>query len=294
MDKESTMIFRSSLLWFLVHHIEQEHLDHECPIKEKQIRPQHSHKTLPSTLKKVATRTLRHRTGDSNQGNTSIFQSPLTSTPQHIFPQTLLHHSQQPPSTEMHQQDSPAIVAKVTVPAKPRCSERQRTATARFVEGWCALHLPTLSLALGVGAVQGRRNEHATTAATTTTPTTTTEGEMPPDDDVAYAVALGVEEACDEAPALGFLDEEDQAGAMEEPRRSDRERWATRRFAEGWFGEGVRWLAVALGGAVREGRARFKWGMRGCGRFRGFSGVLLDRVLELFERGAVRSDGVCW
>ena len=145
----------------------------------------------------------------------------------------------------MHQQHAPAIVAKVTVPAKPRCSERERTATARFAQGWCALHLPSLSLALGVGVVRGRRNDLATT---------TTEGELPPNDNIACA-ALEFE-ACNEAPALGFLDEEDQVfaqiGAMEEPRRSERERQATKRFEEGWFGERLPRLSSALGMAVTD------------------------------------------
>ena len=123
------------------------------------------------------------------------------------------------------------------------------------MNGWCALHLPSLSLALGVGAaVQARRNEHATRI--TTTAKTTSEAELPPNDDIACAAALVVEEACDEAPVLGLLDDEDQVGTMEEPRRSDRERRATRRFAEGWFGEWLPRLASALGVVVTDARVR--------------------------------------
>ena len=63
-------------------------------------------------------------------------------------------------------------------------------------------------------------------------------------------------EACDEAPALGFLDDENEAfapiGAMEEPRRSERERHATKRFEEGWFGERLPRLSSALGLAVTD------------------------------------------
>ena len=152
----------------------------------------------------------------------------------------------------MHQQDAPSIVGKVTVPAKPRCSERNRTATARFAQGWCALHLPSLSLALGLGAVaQGRRNDYATKM--------TTEGELPPNDDIACAAALGFE-ACDETPALGFLDKGDQRVAQisesEEPRRSERERQATKRFKEGWFGEWLPRLCSALGLAVTDRMGR--------------------------------------
>ena len=157
----------------------------------------------------------------------------------------------------MHQEYAPTIVAEVIVPVKPRCSERQRTATARFAQGWCALHLPSLSLALGIGAAyQGRKNDHVVTTITTTT---TTECELPPNDDITCA-ALGLE-GCDEAP--GFLEErekEDQActgiGAIEEPRRSERERHATKRFVEGCLSQWLPRLASALGLAVTDGKVR--------------------------------------
>lgn len=153
----------------------------------------------------------------------------------------------------MHQGYAPAIVAEVIVPAKPRCSERQRTATARFAQGWCALHLPSLSLALGIGAVvQGRRNDYATTTIATT------EGQLPRNDNIACA-ALGLE-ACDETPEFLEEEEEDQTctriGAMEEPRRSERERSATKRFVEGCLGEWLPRLASALGLAVTDGKVR--------------------------------------
>ena len=156
----------------------------------------------------------------------------------------------------MYESTAPAIVAKAGALNELRRSERQRSATARFVQSWCALHLPLLSLALGIGAiVQGRRNDHATKI------TTKTEGELPPNDniDIPCEVALGFE-ACDEVPALGLPDEEDQAFArfsgMEEPRRSERERRATTRFEEGWFGEWLPRLSSALGVAVIDGRVR--------------------------------------
>ena len=156
----------------------------------------------------------------------------------------------------MHESTAPAVAAKVGASNELRRSERERSATARFVQGWFALHLPLLSLALGIGAiVQGRRNDHATKI------TTTTEGELPPNDniDIPCAAALGFE-ACDEAPALGFPDEEGQAlariGGMEELRRSERERRATRRFEEGWFGEWLPRLSSALGVAVTDGRVQ--------------------------------------
>ena len=151
----------------------------------------------------------------------------------------------------MHNPTSPAVVATVNPSTEPRRSERERSATTRFAQGWCALHLPTLSLALGLGAVLGWRKDHAAT-------TTTTEIELPLNEDITCA-ATGLE-ACDEGPALGFLDEEDHAfdciGTMEEPRRSERERQATRRFEEGWFGWQLPRLASALGLAVTDGKVR--------------------------------------
>ena len=154
----------------------------------------------------------------------------------------------------MHQEYTPAIVAEVTVPAKPRFSERQRTATARFAQGWCALHLPSLSLALGIGAAyQGRKSDHATT-----TTMTTTEGELPLNNDIPCA-ALGFE-ACNDAPGSLEEMEEDQActgiGATEEPRRSERERHATKRFVEGCLSQWLPRLASALGLAVTDGKMR--------------------------------------
>ena len=152
----------------------------------------------------------------------------------------------------MHNPTAPAVISNVIAPTEPRRSERERSATARFAQGWCALHLPSLSLALGLGAVLGWKKDHAATT------TTTTEIELPPNDDIACA-ATGLE-ACDEGPALGFLDEEDHAfdciGTMEEPRRSERERRATRRFEEGWFGWHLPRLASALGLAVTDGKVR--------------------------------------
>lgn len=158
----------------------------------------------------------------------------------------------------MHQQNAPAVVANDTVNAKPRRSERQRKATARFAEGWCASNLPSLSLALGIGAVaQDPRDDHA--ATTTATATTTTAGELPLSDKVACLATLGCE-ACDEAPALGSLDEEIQGDAqideVEAPRRSGRKRHPTKRFEEGRFGEWLPRLCTSLGMAVADEKVR--------------------------------------
>ena len=91
---------------------------------------------------------------------------------------------------------------------------------------------------------------------------------LPPnDDDIACAAALGCEPWCDEARALGCPleeeeEEEDQAFAricavVEQPRRSERERQATKRFEEGWFGECLPRLSSALGvAAVTERMVR--------------------------------------
>ena len=88
----------------------------------------------------------------------------------------------------------------------------------------------------------------------------------PNDDDIACAAALGCEPWCDEARALGWTleeeeEEEDQAfaqiGAVVEPRRSERERRATKRFEEGWFGECLPRLSSALGvAAVTDRKVR--------------------------------------
>ena len=228
-----------------VNYIRQGHLENELPTKESRF----VHSTV--TERSLQRRKLQqeHHSTDRrlSSRHTSILQSPLTPAPLDIF----LKPSPSLAATyidKMHQQHAPAIVPKVSAPAKPRCSERERKATARFAQGWCALHLPSLSLALGVGAVRGPRNDYGTT----------TEGELPPNDDTSCA-ALGFE-AWDEVPALGFPDEEDQTfypiGAMEEPRRSERERQATKRFEEGWFSERLPRLSSALGMAVTDRKVR--------------------------------------
>ena len=43
--------------------------------------------------------------------------------------------------------------------SQPRNSERARRATKRFEEGWFGAHLPSLSLALGLGLPELRHSE---------------------------------------------------------------------------------------------------------------------------------------
>ena len=58
--------------------IKQEHLDHECPTKEKQIRPRHSHKTLPSTQKNLQQKYHGPEQQTQLKAHTSILQPPST------------------------------------------------------------------------------------------------------------------------------------------------------------------------------------------------------------------------
>lgn len=155
----------------------------------------------------------------------------------------------------MHTQNAPAIPTATDTP-QARRSDRERKATARFAEGWFGLQLPRLSSALGVGtAGKGPESNRATK---TTTNTKTIENEASPScDDEPRALCF---EACDEVQILGVMIEEKEGDHDEvrasEPRRSGRERKATRRFEEGWFGGRLPNLSAALGVVVSEGKGR--------------------------------------
>ena len=155
----------------------------------------------------------------------------------------------------MRTQNAPAIPTTTDTP-QARRSDRERKATARFAEGWFGLQLPRLSSALGVGtAGKGPESNRATK---TTTDTKTIENEASPScDDEPRALFF---EACDEVQILGVMIEEKEGdhdgGRASEPRRSGRERKATRRFEEGWFGGRLPNLSAALGVVVSEGKGR--------------------------------------
>ena len=154
----------------------------------------------------------------------------------------------------MHKQNVPAIPTTLGTP-EPRRSGRDRKATTRFLEGWFGLQLLRLSSALGVGAAaKGSENNHATK--------TRMEDEVPPNCDDEIQANFCV--ACDEVQVLGVMveemeemEEEDHHGVCTpEPRRSGRERKATRRFEEGWFGGRLPTLSAALGVVVSDGKGR--------------------------------------
>lgn len=107
------------------------------------------------------------------------------------------------------------------------------------MKGWFSESLPRLSLALGIGATDGQEAGRAGA-----------EGEvLSSDDDELPAVGPQVE---DEAriPRVREKDQEAAVVGASANRRSERERKATDRFVEGWFGERLPRLSSALGVAV--------------------------------------------
>lgn len=109
------------------------------------------------------------------------------------------------------------------------------------MKGWFSESLPRLSLALGIGATDGQEAGRAGA-----------EGEvLSSDDDELPAVGSQVE---DEARIPGVRGEDQEAAIVGASgnRRSERERKATDRFVEGWFGERLPRLSSALGVAGRH------------------------------------------
>lgn len=121
----------------------------------------------------------------------------------------------------------------------PRRSSRARKATTRYLEGRFETLLPRLSLALGVGASTADDDDDAGHEAASLS-----------DDEGVPATNCGGEDEM-------FVSEDDCLGQGRGKaavavctvgfRRSERERRATRRFEEGWFGEKLPRLSEALG-----------------------------------------------
>ena len=122
-------------------------------------------------------------------------------------------------------------------PSELRRSERERTATARFAESWFSARLRSLSLALGLGVADS--THHALSLR------------GPSSSDVDASCAICLQEVEDETWVPGFTDEVQEAAVVVEAepklRRSERERRATDRFVEGWFGMRLPGLSSALG-----------------------------------------------
>ena len=121
-------------------------------------------------------------------------------------------------------------------PTQPRRSERERTATARFAESWFSAKLRSLSLALGLGVAD--INDHVKVVREASS------------SDADDSGAIGLQEAEDEMCVLHVMEVQEAdvvAEAVPELRRSQRERRATERFVEGWFGVRLPALSSALG-----------------------------------------------
>ena len=208
--------------------------------------PEGSH---PGKQKSTSTKTHPvHRTEDFSANHTNTFQRP----PNKHHPKSPLHHHQslaapkkkksQPTHlTTMHDQNPPAAFSKASSPsAAPRRSHRSRKATTRFAEGWYGERLPRLSAALGVAQSDNGRGN-------------TAGGDLSSSDGLQSS-GFGMD---DEGQGLGvtMVEEEEEEEEEEEvaavcapgPRRSGRERKATKRFEEGWFGERLPRLGLALG-----------------------------------------------
>ena len=122
-------------------------------------------------------------------------------------------------------------------PSESRCSERERTATNRFAESWFSAKLRSLSLALGLGVADSSYYAKIVPEASSFADETVTMV-LPEDEDETLVpdVTMEVLEAAGEAEA-----------AAPKLRRSERERMATDRFVEGWFGVRLPALSSALG-----------------------------------------------
>ena len=125
---------------------------------------------------------------------------------------------------------------------EPRYSERARTPTQRFVEGWFATYLPRLSQALGLSVAPGADTTDAGAAES-----------LSSDDRTPLLAYLWVDE---EAWTSRTICEVEASMVVEgcDLRRSERERTPTKRFVEGWFGVHLPRLSSALGSAVADGK----------------------------------------
>lgn len=136
----------------------------------------------------------------------------------------------------MPKRQATTIPTAVASAPEPRQSQRVRKPTERFAEGWFGVHLPRLSLALGVGVADEEDTDH-----------TGTEGEaLTSNDNEASALRSQVEDETQTAGVVGEGHEGSAVGEWE-ARRSERVRKATTRFAEGWFGVSLPRLSAALG-----------------------------------------------
>ena len=103
-----------------------------------------------------------------------------------------------------------------------------------------------MSSALGVGVARGQGNDRGRTG-----------GEASSSDDNNQCQSTGFEEDEDEAQTLGVMEDQEIAVySAPEPRRSERKRKATKRFEEGWLGERLPKLSLALGVAVSDRKDR--------------------------------------
>ncbi len=110
----------------------------------------------------------------------------------------------------------------------------------QFVQSWFSSKLPLLSFALGIGAAKPQQTEQ-----------TQTDSQIPSSDDIDFGTTDL--QADDEVWASDVMGQAQEEAVVEtvELRRSGRERKATRRFEEGWFGVLMPRLSEALGLAVR-------------------------------------------
>lgn len=196
-------------------------------------------KPIPSTKPEDSAQTTPTLSSLSNPHQTNITPNPPPLSPHQSL--AAIQPTNQPASlTTMHFQTPPAIVSEGnSTSAAPRRSQRSRKATARFAEGWYGERLPRLSAALGVAQSDNDRGD-------------TVGGDLSSSDDDEGRQSSGFEVE-DEGQSLGVVIEEEEceeevaAVCVPGPRRSERARKATERFEQGWFGERLPRLGLALG-----------------------------------------------
>lgn len=147
--------------------------------------------------------------------------------------------SQHPNSlTSMHTQPPPTIASSKArgTSAAPRRSSRSRKATTRFAEGWYGEKLPRLSAALGVGQSRANTLGEGGGAAPSSE-----------DDDRLQSSGFEAEDEVQNLDVTMIEEAEEEVVVVSKPRRSGRERKATKRFEEGWFAGRLPRLGMALG-----------------------------------------------
>ncbi len=140
----------------------------------------------------------------------------------------------------MPKQQATADLAKANTP-EPRYSERARTPTQRFVEGWFGTYLPRLSQALGLSVAPGKDADDAGAAKSSS------------DDGKRLSACSRVDEEARNSHTICEVEGSIVVGGCD-LRRSERERTPTKRFMEGWFGVHLPRLSSALGSAVADGQ----------------------------------------